>query len=112
MKDWIAQAGLERGPVFPSIERNGLPRARKPRLQYGGIHHAIKTAAERIGLDPLSVSPHSLRIGCITWLYLEGVHPEGIRELSGHKDLQTLFDYIRPFKTSTSSPLSETRWAR
>jgi integrase len=110
IKEWMKQAELTRGPLFPSLKRNRQPRGR--RICHNGLSHLVRTAAEEIGLDPTSVSPHSLRIGCITWLYLEGVHPERIREQSGHKDLQTLFDYIRPFKRSSSSPLAETRWVR
>jgi integrase len=108
VKAWVKQAGLVTGPLFPSVLRNG--KSRGLRIRHEGLHHMVKVAALKIGLDPASVSPHSLRIGCITWLYLEGVHPERIREQSGHKDLQTLFDYIRPFKRSSTSPLAETRW--
>src|SRR5262249_23594540 len=68
VKEWIAQAGLTRGPVFPSVKRNGRPRGTP--IQYGGLHHFVKIAAEQIGLDPFSISTHSLRSGCITWLYL------------------------------------------
>lgn len=110
VRAWIDAAELSTGPLFPAILRNGRSRGR--RLRYDALDRLVKSAAAKIGLDPMSVSPHSLRIGCITWLYLEGVHPERIREQSGHKDLQTLFHYIRPYKRSSSSPLAETRWVR
>jgi integrase len=112
VKEWIAATGLQRGPLFPSVLRNGVPRRTGRRLPYSALSKIVKDAGSKIGLDRQSISPHSLRIGCITWLYLEGIHPERIREQSGHKDLQCLFDYIRPFKRSSASPLADTRWAR
>lgn len=113
VKEWIDKGGIERGPLFPSVQRNGKTNGRGRRL-YGDIlgRNMLKPAARKIGLDPSSISAHSLRIGCVTWLYLEGVHPERIREQSGHKDLQTLFSYIRPLKRSATSPLADTRWVK
>jgi integrase len=111
VRQWIEAAGIRSGPVFPRILRNGKPRGQQ-RLQGQGLWKMLKSAAAKIGLNPDDVSTHSLRAGCITWLYLEGVHPERIREQSGHKDLETLFKYIRPLKRSATSPLADTRWVK
>jgi len=111
LRKWLAESGIREGHIFRGMHW----RSRK--LNDSGIHihtmlMVVKKAAADIGLNTDLISTHSLRVGCITWLYLEGVHPERIREHSGHQDLESLLKYIRLRRTAANSPLAETRWVR
>ena len=111
VRRWLEIGGHTSGPLFYSCWKTGNPRS-SGRLQLQWLCTIVQRSAKEIGIVDRRVSGQSLRAGCITWLYMEGVHPERILEQSGHRDMQTLMNYIRPPKLPARSPLALTRWVR
>jgi integrase len=109
LRAWLEAADIARGPLFLICQTRSIPLRR--RLQTQSIRKAVKDAAQGIGLDEM-IGAHSLRAGCLTWLDQQGISPFRIMKHSGHQNVHSLLNYIRPPATPTSSPLMGTIWAR
>ncbi len=84
--DYKEQRGADgKGYIFTVNGRKMSPR---------GIQHAIKTAAERAGLDK-DVHVHTLRHSFATHLLENGVDIRKIQTLLGHSNLQTTQIYTQ-----------------
>jgi integrase len=103
---WLAAAGHVSGSFFRSI--GGAASVRPKRLPRQNIRRIVKEGARAIGLDAGAVGGHSLRAGCLTWLFLQGVAPLRIQKHSGHADMQALIAYVRPPRDPRASPLAAT----
>jgi integrase len=90
---WIAAARIERGPLFLSLSAAGTILG--TRLSDKGVARVVKKRAEAVGLDIDDFSGHSLRAGFITDAARHGASVFKIREVSRHKDLDVLADYVR-----------------
>ena len=55
----------------------------------------VKTYAKRLGIDPDTVSGHSLRAGLLTSAANSGASIFKMMDLSRHKSMDTLRAYIR-----------------
>lgn len=60
-----------------------------------GVARVVKRRAEAAGLEVEDFSGHSLRAGFVTDAARHGASVFKIREVSRHKDLDVLADYVR-----------------
>ena len=94
VRDWLALTGIKTGQLFRAVNRHDQI-SDKP-LTPQSVALIVKQAAERIGIDPASVSAHSLRAGFCTTAATLNFGQDKIMEQTGHKSLTTLARYIRP----------------
>ncbi|MBU3077819.1 site-specific integrase [Sphingomonas sp. XMGL2] len=93
LTDWLALAGIERGPIFRSIDRHG--RIAKGRLSGGAISTIVKKRMEAAGFAPDAFSGHSLRAGLATSAAVAGASMWKIRQQTRHASDAMLIRYIR-----------------
>ena len=90
---WIARAGFDNGPVFRKLTPQGRITA-KP-MSDRGVALVVKARAAAAGYDPAQVSGHSLRAGFLTEAARQGATVFKMKEVSRHKSLEILSDYVR-----------------
>jgi site-specific recombinase XerD len=90
---WIAQAGFASGPVFRKLTPQGRITAWP--MSDRGVALVIKARAAAAGYDPAHVSGHSLRAGFLTEAARQGATVFKMKEVSRHKSLEVLSDYVR-----------------
>ena len=89
LQKWLAvRDGLEpKGPesrhLFPSM------RSRSGHLSRVQLFREVKRVAGNAGLDPKSISPHTIRHAFATHLLANGVDLVSLQRLLGHSDLST-----------------------
>lgn len=90
---WVRIAGIEDGPLFRRISRDGRtvePERLSPR-QFSDI---VKMAAKRASLDG-RYSGHSLRAGLVTSAVQAKKNPKAIMQQTGHKTVAMIMRYVR-----------------
>ena len=92
-QSWIETAGITQGALFRGIDRHGHIAA--TRLSDRGVALIVKRRAKAAGIDPESVSGHSLRAGLATSAAAAGVSERAIAATTGHKSMTVLRSYIR-----------------
>jgi site-specific recombinase XerD len=90
---WVNTAGITAGSLFRAIDRHGNIAA--GRLGDRGVALIVKRRAEAAGIDPCTVSGHSLRAGLATSAAAAGVSERAIAATTGHKSMTVLRGYIR-----------------
>lgn len=80
------------GAVFRSIRANG---SQQGRLSDRAVSLILKKRAGQVGIDPETVSGHSLRAGLATSAARAGVSEMSIAKTTGHKSMQVLRRYVR-----------------
>ncbi len=93
LTDWLAQSGIEGGPIFHPVDRHG--RIQGQRLSGEAVSLIVKARVEAIGLNPVDYSGHSLRAGLATSAAAAGVSSWKIRQQTGHASDAMLARYIR-----------------
>ncbi len=93
VNDWMASAGITRGPVFRRMGRGGrvFPEALTP-FSVGQI---VKRYVKAAGLDPSEFGGHSLRAGFITSAVENGASVFRTMDVSLHRRVETLRGYVR-----------------
>ncbi|RZM08844.1 MAG: site-specific integrase [Sphingomonas sp.] len=91
--EWIARAGFAEGPVFRKLTPQGRITARP--MSDRGVALVVKARAAAAGYDPDHVSGHSLRAGFLTEAARQGATVFKMKEVSRHKSLEVLSDYVR-----------------
>lgn len=87
IRRWLARPGLKANDwLFPG--RSGQP------LTTNHLRRLVKGWANRLGLDPADYSSHSLRRSKPAHMYGQGVRPEMLRLLLGHKSLKSTQEYL------------------
>lgn len=87
IKRWLARPGLKASDwLFPG--RQGQP------LTTNHLRRLVKAWAELLSLDPTDYSSHSLRRSKPAHMYGQGVRPEMLRLLLGHKSLKSTQEYL------------------
>lgn len=94
LRDWLDQAGISAGPLFPRLARWGGEVTARP-LGAHQVARIVKRLAEGAGLDPAALSAHSLRSGLCTSAAEGGASERSIMDQSRHKSLKILRKYIR-----------------
>lgn len=103
LKDWLALAGIEDGPIFRAVTRGDrvLPDALSPQ----SVALIVKRAAARTGANADDFSGHSLRAGFCTEASTAGLANWQIRAVSRHVNDVHLATYVRPPSNKTPSLL-------
>ncbi len=90
LRIWIEAGNLSRRDyLFTSRSGDGS----KP-ITTNFLRRLVKKWAAELGLDPTDYSGHSLRRSKPSHLYAQGVRPEMLRLLLGHKSLQSTQAYL------------------
>ena len=106
LEQWLVVSGIERGPLFRSINRYGATSS--ARLSGEAVSLIIKQRVEAAGFEPAGFSGHSLRAGFVTSAAMAGVPTWKIRLQTRHSSDLTLNRYIRPldlFRLNSSNGL-------
>lgn len=93
LRDWLGVSGVDAGPVWRQIAPNGA--IGKP-LRVTSMRDVAKRAAERIGLDPMTIGLHSFRSGKVTWLLEHGRNEAQVASSVGHRSVATTRRYHQP----------------
>jgi len=93
LRAWLDAADITAGPVFRPISRGGTV-GQEP-LCGRTVALLIKGLADNLGLDPKTISGHSLRAGFITDQYSAGTAEALIMERSRHKSHFVMAGYRR-----------------
>lgn len=91
---WLAD--IDAGPTTPlfrQVDRYGKPRATG--ITGRTVANIVKAAAERAGIDPKTVSGHSMRAGFVTIAALNGASVLEIQHQTGHKSGSVVAKYMR-----------------
>jgi site-specific recombinase XerD len=96
VKEWLTVAQIAEGPVFRPVDKAGKIAA--TRLTGKSVNVPVKSYAARAGLDPKTLSAHSLRSGFLTSAARRGASVWKMREVSRHKSIDVLSGYIRDAK--------------
>jgi site-specific recombinase XerD len=105
--DWKVAARIEEGPLFRAVDRGD--RVGIERLGDKAVARIVKAAAARAGLDPDTVSGHSLRGGFATSAARAGAPERKIMRTTGHRSEAMVRRYIEEgdlFEESASAFLN------
>ncbi len=91
LKDWIAAAEIESGPLLRGIDRFGI--VSPDRLDATSVRRIVISRAAAVGIK--NVSPHSLRAGAATTALAKGAKLERVAKHLRHKSIQTTLVYDR-----------------
>jgi len=91
-QQWLAVSGIKSGAIFRHIDKHGVMHNR---MSSSNINLILKNLVITIGIDPELVGGHSLRAGFVTQLIKKGTPAHEIMVQTGHKNYQTLREYIR-----------------
>ena len=93
LETWLLKSNIRRGPLFQSMKRGGHVQG-KP-LHHSDIPRLLKHYAGGIGLDPESVSGHSLRAGFVTSAVAHHARLDKIMEVTRHRNPASVMKYVR-----------------
>lgn len=98
---WRAASGVDAGSLFREVDRGG--RVGRERLSDRAVSRIVKAAAARIGIDPQTVSGHSLRSGLATSAAKAGAPERMIMRTTGHQSEAMVRRYIQEGNIYTES---------
>ena len=90
---WVAAAGFDAGPVFRKLSPKG--RLTSDAMSDRGVARIVQARAAAAGFDPAAFGGHSLRSGFLTEAARQGASIFKMREVSRHKSMEVLSDYVR-----------------
>lgn len=93
LRSWLETAGITEGPIFRPVWKGG--RLRDTRLSDHAVARIIQARAATAGLDAARYAGHSLRAGFVTEAARNGADIWKIQQVSRHKSLQVLSNYVR-----------------
>ena len=85
---WLRSAGVETGSVFQSFRKGGS--VKPDRLSEGSVADIVKRYAKAAGLDPETMSGHSLRAGFVTSALEAGADLLKVMDVTRHREVKTL----------------------
>ena len=88
---WLARAGISEGPVFRSLVNGRIGSA----LTGQSVSLIVKRRAAAAGYAAAEFAAHSLRAGFLTSAAAASASIWKMREVSRHKSVQVLSDYVR-----------------
>lgn len=91
--DWMAAAGHGEGPLFRRLSR--LDALTPAPMSDRAIARLVQRYAAAAGYDPTQFAGHSLRAGFITEGAAQGATIFKLQEVSRHKSIQILSEYVR-----------------
>jgi site-specific recombinase XerD len=90
---WMAAAGHSEGPLFCRLSRSD--RLTGVAMSDRSIARLVQQYAAAAGYDPTQFAGHSLRAGFLTEGASQGATIFKLQEVSRHKSVQVLSDYVR-----------------
>jgi integrase len=93
LQDWLKLRGKYAGPLFSRVDKHG--NVGDHSISGEMVNLALKRALELIHIDPREYGAHSLRAGCVTAADEAGQTVFAIMGRTGHKNVQTVYRYIR-----------------
>jgi integrase len=103
LRDWLAVRGSQPGPVFVRVYRGGKIGAAG--IRGSRINVIVQRTLREIGQDANGFGSHSLRAGMVTTAVEHGASELAIMQRTGHRNLQTVLDYVRPRQAARLDPL-------
>jgi site-specific recombinase XerD len=94
LRRWLAAASIAEGAVFRPLATNGR-RALPARLSDRAIARIVQARFAAAGHDPARFAAHSLRSGFLTSAAHAGASLWKMREVSRHRSVQVLSDYVQ-----------------
>ena len=91
LEAWLARAGVSEGAVFRSLVNGRVGQA----LTAQSVSLVVKRRAAAAGYTAADFAAHSLRAGFLTSAAAAGASIWKMREVSRHKSVQVLSDYVR-----------------
>ncbi|EZP74220.1 Integrase family protein [Sphingomonas paucimobilis] len=91
--EWMASAGHKEGPLFRRLTRAG--ELTSDPMSDRAVARLVQRCAADAGLDPSEFAGHSLRSGFLTEAARQGASIFKMRDVSRHKSVQVLSDYVR-----------------
>jgi len=91
LEAWLARAGVSEGPVFRSLVNGRIGAA----LTDQSVSLIVKRRTAAAGYTAAAFAAHSLRAGFLTSAAAAGASIWKMREVSRHKSVQVLSDYVR-----------------
>ena len=92
--DWLDHAGIFEGYVFRGFYKGGKT-TRTNKLSGQAVADIVKTYALKSGFNPAEFAGHSLRSGFVTSAAENGANLFKIMDVSRHKSVQTIREYVR-----------------
>ena len=92
--DWLDHAGIVDGYVFRGFYKGGRT-IRTNKLSGQAVADIVKTYALKAGFNPAEFAGHSLRSGFVTSAAENGANLFKIMDVSRHKSVQTIREYVR-----------------
>ncbi len=93
LRDWLAAAGIESGPLFRRVDRHG--NVGSGPLSGRGVSLIVQRAARAAGLDVTRISAHSLRSGLATSAAKAGKPEHAIMRQGRWKSHRVMQGYIQ-----------------
>ncbi|MEA1085879.1 tyrosine-type recombinase/integrase [Sphingomonas sp. CD22] len=90
---WMAAAGHAAGPLFRRLSRSDA--LTEDAMSDRAIARLVQQHAAAAGYDPTQFAGHSLRAGFLTEGAAQGATIFKLQEVSRHKSVQVLSDYVR-----------------
>lgn len=90
---WMAAAGHAEGALFRRLSRSDLLTVAS--MSDRAVARLVQQCAAAAGYDPAQFGGHSLRAGFITEGAAQGASIFKLQEVSRHKSVQILSDYVR-----------------
>ena len=90
---WMAAAGHAAGPLFRRLSRSDA--LTEDAMSDRAIARLVQHYAAAAGYDPTQFAGHSLRAGFLTEGAAQGATIFKLQEVSRHKSVQVLSDYVR-----------------
>ncbi|PBN42896.1 site-specific integrase [Sphingobium sp. D43FB] len=87
---------FEEGPLFRRLTRSGGLTANP--MSDRAVARLVQRCAAAAGFDPADYAGHSLRSGFLTEAARQGASIFKMRDVSRHKSVQVLSDYVRDFE--------------
>jgi site-specific recombinase XerD len=103
LNEWLEIRSAEAGELL-FFSRRGEP------LQPRTVQRALDKLAQRAGLNPAEVTPHSLRHTFGKNLVDAGVSLDRVAMLLGHKDLSTTAIYTTPSRADLAAAVEQIVW--
>ena len=91
---WIAVAGIARGPVLRKIDRWG--RLAETGLHSNSLVPMLRRILQQAGVPAQAYTGHSLRRGFATWAMSNGWDVKSLMSYVGWKDVKSAMRYIDP----------------
>jgi integrase len=103
LQAWQDASGITTGPLWRGVTRSGS--VREGRLTSRAALDLIKTLAERAGMHPERISPHSLRAGHVTEAKRRDAPDLAVMSQTHHARAESLLGYVReanPFRHTSA----------